>query len=335
MKTSKTLYAGSNSLTQDVSREIAQETPDNTAKTRLLGTGTLDVFTFQAWIKTSHGGLVFQYFCEFNHTGFMVKLNAQGHIESVVNSRLLSIEMVSIPGEFNDDYWHLLSISYQYHKLKCYIDGDEIELQQQITPLTVQNTLKAICTEIALFDGEITNISLIENCLTDNQILDYYRQPYVQDSITDNNLYTYSDKQSKMNIDLNPLYSVRQEVMLIIFNDTEYQFIKNALNTNNFNKQLPNSIPANERCAYIIESNNQTWPHFIYQANYITEEKPDIELTFDILKSLTPKRSHVHLQLANELTFDCFISQSTPSRLIAEIRISETRSEQARPLYRR
>jgi hypothetical protein len=111
--------------------------------------------------------------------------------------------------------------------------------------------------------------------------------------------------------------------MLIIFNDTEYHFIKKTLNTNNFNKQLPNMITANERCAYMIESNNETWPHFIYQANYIVEEIPDIELAFDILKSLTPNRSHVHLQLANELTFDCFISQSTPSRLIAEIRISE------------
>ena len=319
MKTSKNICLSSNNLVQD----LAQETSENTAKVVLLGSKTLDIFTWQAWIKNQHGGLVFQYCCEFNHTGFIVKINALGNIESVVSSRLLSIEMASMSGGLNDDYWHLLSISYQYHKLKCYIDGDEIEVQQQIIPLTDNRVLKAMSNNALSFEGEMTNISLIEHDLTDYQILNYYLQPDSQSFIAENNIYTAQDKHSLKNIHSNPLNSTRQDVMLVIFNDTKYKFIKNNLTTNDFKKQLSNIIPANDRCAYIIESNNQNWPHFIYHANYVSEEDPDIALNFDILKSLTPNRSRVHLQLTNELTFDCFISQSTSSRLIAEIRISE------------
>ena len=56
MKTSKNICLSSNNLVQD----LAQETSENTAKVVLLGTKTLDIFTWQAWIKNQHGGLVFQ-----------------------------------------------------------------------------------------------------------------------------------------------------------------------------------------------------------------------------------------------------------------------------------
>lgn len=75
--------------------------------------------------------------------------------------------------------------------------------------------------------------------------------------------------------------------MLIIFNDTEYDFKKLTPSSNLFLKQLPNIIPSNERCAYIIESSNECWPHFIYQVDYIASECSDIKISVDIFKSLT------------------------------------------------
>ena len=154
------------------------------------------------------------------------------------------------------------------------------------------------------------------------QILDCYLHPHQQAALIDSNLYIYPKKHAKHELQLMPTQLARQEVMLIIFNDTEYSFNKQNLNSNHFNKQLPSIIPAHERCAYMIESSSDNWPHFIYKANYQAKESADIKLSFDILKSLTPHRSHIDLQLSNELEFDCFISQSTSSRLTAEIRIS-------------
>ncbi|MGL4223195.1 MAG: FAD-binding protein [Shewanella sp.] len=305
--------------------ELTQKTAHkhNLVKTLVQDAGTLNVFTFQAWVKTHQGGVVFQYYSQTNNTGFIININALGHIETLVNSQLLQIETISTLGNLNDGYWHLLSITYQYHELTCYIDGEEIHLQQHSIPLSDYRKLKLTNETSTLFDGEIVNINLIEQCLTKHQILDYYLQPQHQITLTDNNLYIYPKNQIKPSTSFHPDCSTRQEVMLVIFNDTDYNFNKQNLNTNNFKKQLPHTIPAHERCAYIIESNFGHWPHFIYQANYHSEESTDITLSFDILKSLTPNRSHIKLQLSNELEFDCFISQSTSSRLTAEIRISE------------
>ncbi|EGM70669.1 FAD-binding protein [Shewanella sp. HN-41] len=323
MKTSKSVNPHSDKPIRALADTQAQTTQTRVADTFALNTAALDVFTFQAWVKTQEGGLVFQYCCETNNTGFRVTINALGHIETRVNSQLLHIDTISTLGGINDDYWHLLSITYQYHEIKCFIDGNEIHLQQQPTPLTEETKLKPLMDNFVAFNGELLNISLIEQCLSESEILDCYLNPHNQSKLIDCNLNIYPKKQSKTNTSLTSYHSTRQEVMLIIFNDTEYEFSKQSLNTNNFNKQLSNIIPAHERCAYMIESSSDNWPHFIYKANYRAEDRADIELSFDILKSLTPNRSHINLQLSNELEFDCFISQSTSSRLTAEIRISE------------
>lgn len=323
MKTSKSINPHSDKQVNALTDTQAQTSQTRVADAFALNTATLDVFTFQAWIKTQEGGVVFQYCCENNNTGFRVTINSLGHIETRVNSQLLHIDTISTLGGINDDYWHLLSITYQYHEIKCFIDGNEIHLQQQPAPLTEWTKLKPIADNITAFNGELLNISLIEQCLNECEILDCYLHPHNQPKLIDCNLYIYPQKQYKANTNLHPHHSTRQEVMLIIFNDTEYEFSKQSLNTNNFYKQLPNIIPAHERCAYIIESGGDSWPHFVYQTHYQAEGRADIELSFDIVKSLTPNRSYINLQLSNELEFDCFISQSTSSRLTAEIRISE------------
>lgn len=299
-----------------------QNPAQHSVKTLVQDAGTLNVFTFQAWVKTHEGGVVFQYWSN-NNTGFMVNINALGHIETLVNSQLLQIETISTLGGVNDGYWHLLSITYQYHELTCYIDGEEIHLQQYYLPLSDNKKLKPKIKNITLFDGDIVNINIVEQYLTKHQILDCYLQPQHQKHLSENNLYIYPKNQLNPSSNLHSDYATTQEVMLVIFNDTDYNFSKQNLNSNNFKKQLPHVIPAHERCAYIIESNFGNWPHFIYLAKYQSEECADITLSVDILKSLTPNRSHIKLQLSNELEFDCVISQSTSSRLTAEIRISD------------
>ncbi|UXM83667.1 FAD-binding protein [Shewanella seohaensis] len=326
MKTPKTPHSASDTLINTVAQAQSQETTasmNSLSLTPLPLSHTLDVFTFQAWVKTLQGGTVFQYCDQANYPSFIVQVTPLGHIEIRVNSQLLQIDTISTLGGLNDGYWHLLSITYQYHELSCFIDGDEIHLQQHSIPLTDEAKLKFATQTTTDFDGEIVNINLIETCLTEAEILDCYLHPHQQAALIDSNLYIYPKKHAKHELQLMPTQLARQEVMLIIFNETEYSFNKQNLNSNHFNKQLPSIIPAHERCAYMIESSSDNWPHFIYKANYQAKESADIKLSFDILKSLTPHRSHIDLQLSNELEFDCFISQSTSSRLTAEIRISE------------
>lgn len=326
MKTPNTPHNTSDTSTNTVAQAQGQETAasmNSLSLTPFSLSHTLDVFTFQAWVNTQQGGTVFQYCDQANNPCFTVQITPLGHIDIRVNSQLLQIDTISTLGGLNDGYWHLLSITYQYHELSCFIDGDQIHLQQHTTPLTDEAKLKTEKQATATFDGEIVNINLIETCLTDTEILDCYLHPQQQAALIDSNLYIYPKQHSKQTLSLMPAQLARQEVMLIIFNDTEYNFSKQNLNSNNFNKQLPSIIPAHERCAYMIESSSDNWPHFIYKANYQAKESTDIKLSFDILKSLTPHRSQIDLQLSNELEFDCFISQSTSNRLTAEIRISE------------
>lgn len=293
-----------------------------------IGTCPLDIFTFQCWLKTTHGGHIYQYVSEPTQTGFSVQINSLGHIECAINTTLLRIEAISTLGGLNDDHWHLLSICYQYNEIKCYIDSEITHIQQQHIPLITDGAsysdfLLSNKHIDAIFDGSIIDTTLLNRCLSDAEIFDYYQYPYQQKVITENNLHIYQKRHSDHGETVNFIKPKRQEVMLIIFNDTEYDFKKLTPSSNLFLKQLPNIIPSNERCTYIIESSNECWPHFIYQVDYIASECSDIKISVDIFKSLTPYRSTVHINAVDELESDCLINQSTETRLSAEIRISE------------
>ncbi len=66
-----------------------------------IGTCPLDIFTFQCWLKTTHGGHIYQYVSEPTQTGFSVQINSLGHIECAINTTLLRIEAISTLGGLN------------------------------------------------------------------------------------------------------------------------------------------------------------------------------------------------------------------------------------------
>lgn len=293
-----------------------------------ISTCPLDIFTFQCWLKTTSGGQVYQYISESTQTGFSVSINSRGHIECAVITTQIRIDTISTLGGLNDDHWHLLSVCCQYNEIQCYVDGELTHIQQHHIPLTGNDECHAYSSLSThpletVFDGSIVDILLLNRGLTEAEVFDYYRHPEPQKTITDHNLHIYQRKHASHRNNLNLITPKKQEVMLIIFNDTEYDFKKTTPSSNVFLKQLPNIIPANERCAYIIESGHECWPHFMYQVDYIANNRRDIRLSIDILKSLTAYRSAIDITVAAELEYDCLINQSTENRLSAEIRISE------------
>ncbi|MEO3735338.1 FAD-binding protein [Shewanella baltica] len=293
-----------------------------------VSTSPLAIFTYQCWVKTSAGGRVFHYKTDREDTYFAVDINSLGHIECVINTTLLRVEAISTLGGLNDSQWHLLSICHEYHEINCYVDGEITHTQLNNLSLVADNEF--LIENVSLpnhrdthFDGEIFGITLLNRLLTRTEIVDYYRNPAQQKSITENNLYIYQHQDVYNFRDENVIPLQRQKVLLVIFNDTEYQFIKTTADSNAYNQQLPKIIPPHERRAYIIECDYNTWPNFNYVVNYAASNQADITLNIEVFKSLTAYRSNIKVTVANELERDCLIIQSTEEELSAEVRISE------------
>ena len=271
---------------------------------------------------------MFHYKTDREDTYFAVDINSLGHIECVINTTLLRVEAISTLGGLNDGQWHLLTICHEYHEISCYVDGEITHTQLNNLSLVADNEF--LIENVSLpnhsdthFNGEIFGITLLNRLLTRTEIVDYYRNPAQQKSITENNLYIYQHQDTHNFRDENFIPLKRQKVLLVIFNDTEHQFIKSTADSNTYNQQLPKIIPPHERRAYIIECDYNTWPNFNYVVNYAASNQADITLNIEVFKSLTAYRSSINVTVANELERDCLIIQSTEEELSAEVRISE------------
>ncbi|WP_103071179.1 FAD-binding protein [Aquimarina sediminis] len=293
-----------------------------------LGDAGLQDFTIQTWLKTDHFGSLFQHNSTKNNSYFFIDISMDGKISFASQSKGTNSCIETIRGGINNGQWHYVSVIKKDADTRILVNGKLIATMQIDTPRLPKQNIEGVLIgknhnqdlKESIFQGELGGIVIWDRALSNDETIKHQKEPITgnEDGILMNHPFNVEKDQGSIS------YKAieKQSAIINIINDSPFELKKIRHKYNALSSQFPEFISANSTITVTLKDTTGL-PEFYASAAYINHEQPEIELTIEVKKSLTPYNSYLIAPVSPILERDITVKSSTAEVFDTELRISE------------